>query len=131
MADQTPQSLDLTPEIVNIELQQGTDAVLEFQLTDGTGTAVDLSGDEVKFTAKDEFAGTVTIATKTNGTGQHSDPVEGKTVFVITKDDLTTTTPAEQILWRYEVRRVFAGTNREVIYIHGELVLMPSVGTDT
>ena len=67
MADSTPQTLDLTPEIISLEVQQATDVTIEFQLTDNTGTGVDLSLDSVKFTAKDAYAGTVKIATK----GQH------------------------------------------------------------
>ncbi len=128
MADQTPQALDLTPEIINIELQQGADATIEFQLLNGAGAVVDITLDSIKFTAKDAFAGTVKIATKTNGVGQHSDPLTGKTIFVLTKTDLTTLTPAEEVPWVYEIRRVFPSTGREVIYIHGDLTLAPSVG---
>lgn len=130
MADQTPQSLDLSPEIINIEVQQGTDATITFQLTDEDGAAVDITLDGVKFTAKDDFAGTVKIATKTNGSGQHADPTDGQTTFVLTKSDLTAASDTEEETWKYEVRRVFAGTGREVIYIHGDLVLKPSVGLD-
>jgi hypothetical protein len=130
MADQTPQSLDLSPEIINIEVQQGTDAPITFQLTDEDGTGVDITNDAVKFTAKDDFAGTVKIATKTNESGEHEDPATGQTTFVLTKTDLTATSDTEEETWKYEVRRVFAGTGREVIYIHGDLILKPSVGLD-
>lgn len=126
--DQTPQTLDLTPEIVHLDVQQGTDNAIEFQLTDNDGNPVDLTNDNVKFTARDEFGGTVTIATKTNSPGQHLDPANGKTIFVLTKTDLETLTPDSQTTWKYEVRRVFAATNYEVIYIHGNLILEPSVG---
>lgn len=128
MADQTPQTVDLTPEVIHLEVQQGTDNTLEFQLTDNDGVAVDLTLDAVKFTAKDGYGGTVTIATKTNTSGSHSDPTAGKTLFVLTKTDLTVATPDAEVDWVYEIRRVFFGTNREVIYIHGDLRLMPSVG---
>ena len=130
MADQTPQDLDLTPEIIDIELQQGADAVITFQLTDNAGTGVDITLDAVKFTAKDDFAGTVKIATKTNTAGQHTTPGSGETTFTLTKSDLTTLTPAEEETWKYEVRRIIAGSGREVIYIHGDLILKPSVGLD-
>lgn len=126
--DQTPQALDLTPEIINIELQQGADAPIEFELTDNAGGAVDLTLETVKFTAKDGFGGTVMIATKTNAPGSHSDPTAGKSIFVLSKLDLTTLTPTDQSLWYYEVRRVFTGSLREVIYIQGTLTLQPSVG---
>lgn len=131
MADQTPQSLDLTPEIINLEVQQGTDVTITFQLSDDDGVAVAITDDTVKFTAKDGFGGEVTIETKSNGPGQHEDPVDGTTTFVLTKTDLTTLTPTDQVGWKYEVRRVFAISLREVIYIHGDLLLMPSVGIST
>jgi hypothetical protein len=127
MADQTPQYLDLTPEIINIDVVQKTDATIEFQLTDGAGAAVDISNDDVKFTARTEFGGTATIATKTNGVGQHSTPGDGKTVFILTKANLTTVTPGDEVLWVYEVRRKFAGTLREVVYIQGNLKLTPAI----
>jgi hypothetical protein len=126
--DQTPQSLDLTPEIISIEVQQETDATITFQLTDEDGVGVDISLDSVKFTAKDDFAGTVKIATKTNAVGQHTDPLTGQTTFVLSKTDLTAALDTEEETWKYEVRRVFAGSGREVIYIHGDLILKPSVG---
>lgn len=130
MADQSPQYVDLTPEVINIDVQQGTDNPLEFQLTDNDGAAVDITSDAVKFTAKDFYGGEVTIATKTNSTGEHSTPSDGKTVFVLTKTDLTTLTPDSQVSWYYEVRRVFSGSGYEVIYIQGVLNLMASVGLD-
>jgi hypothetical protein len=130
MADQTPQYIDLTPEIINLDIPQGTDHPLEFQLTDNAGNAVDITNDSVKFTAKEAFGGDVTIATKTNGAGQHTTPGTGKTAFVLTRDDLTTDEPDSQVTWVYEIRRVFDGSNYEIVYIQGELRLMPSVGTD-
>ena len=126
--DQTPQSLDLTPEIINIECQQGTDITITFQLTNNAGVGEDITSDSVKLTAKDGFAGTAKIATKTNGPGQHTDPATGQTTFVLTKTDTTTTESDSQVIWKYEIRRVFAGSGREVVYIHGDLTLMPSVG---
>jgi hypothetical protein len=126
--DQTPQSLDLTPEIINIEVQQETDATITFQLTDDLGAGVDITLDSVKFTAKDDFAGTVKIATKTNAAGQHTDPVTGQTTFVLSKTDLVAAVDTEEETWKYEIRRVFAGSGREVVYIHGDLILKPSVG---
>lgn len=126
--DQTPTTLDLTPEIIHVEVQMGTDNELVVTLTNKTGTAVNITNDSVKFTAKSDFAGTNKIVTKTNGVGQHTDPASGKTTFVLTKTDLSTLTPADEETWKYEVRRVISGNNREVIYIHGDLILKPSVG---
>ena len=128
MADDTPQTIDLTPEIITIEAQQGTDVTLEFQLTDANGTAVDITNDTVDVTVKDDFDGNVKIATKSNGPSEHSDPANGKSIFVWTKTETTTSTPTEQVDWVYEVRRIFAGSGKEVIYIQGTLSLFPSVG---
>jgi hypothetical protein len=130
MADSTPQDLDLTPEIINIEVQFGTDNTITFQLTDEDGVGVDITLDSVKFTAKDELGGDVMIATKTNTVGQHTTPLTGETTFVLTKNNLTHASPQDQVIWKYEIRRVFAGNLREVIYIHGDLVIQPSVGLD-
>jgi hypothetical protein len=127
MADQTPTNLDLTPEVVNLEVQQGTDISIEVQLTRG-GLPVDITNDTVKITAKDEFAGTVKIATKSIGPGNHSDPANGKTAFAWTKLETMTTTPKDEVGWKWEVRRVLSGSGAEVVYIHGDLKLMPSVG---
>lgn len=128
MADSTPVTLDLTPEIVNLEIQQGTDVSVEVQLTNGAGTAVDITNDTIKVTAKDAFGGTITIPTKTITPGNHTTPLEGKTAFSWSKTETTTLTPADEVGWKWEVRRVLSGSNAEVVYIHGDLKLMPSVG---
>jgi hypothetical protein len=127
MADLTPTNLDLTPEIVNLEIQQGTTVGIEVQLTKG-GVPVDITNDTVKITAKDEFGGVLTIPTKTMGPGNHTDPVNGKTAFTWSKTETTTTTPKDEVGWKWEVRRVLSGSAAEVVYIHGDLKLMPSVG---
>jgi hypothetical protein len=127
MADQTPTNLDLTPEIVNLEIQQGTSVSIEVQLTRG-GSAVDITNDTIKITAKDEFGGVVTIPTKSIGPGNHTDPANGKTAFAWSKAETTTTTPKDEVDWKWEVRRVLSGSAAEVVYMHGDLRLMPSVG---
>ena len=124
--DQTPQSLDLTPEIVNLEAPQGTDVSIEIQLTNGSA-AVNITNDTGKITVKDAFGGTVKIPTISIPPGSHSDPTNGKTTFKWTKLQTTTTTPTDEITWKWEARRVFSSGD-EVVYIHGDLKLMPSVG---
>jgi hypothetical protein len=120
--------LSLIPEPINIAIKQGTDAVIEFQLLRENLTPVDLTAHAVKFTAKDTFGGDVRIATKTNASGGHSVPVDGKTIFTITKTDTTTATPADEVTWVYEVRLV-ESNGQESVYIDGELRLKPVVGT--
>jgi hypothetical protein len=128
MSDQTPTNLDLSPEVINLEIQQGTDVSIEVQLTNGTGAPVNITNDTIKITAKDEFGGVIKIATKTISPGNHSDPANGKTIFTWSKADTTTTTPKDEVDWKWEVRRVLSGSAAEVVYIHGDLKLMPSVG---
>jgi uncharacterized protein YccT (UPF0319 family) len=127
MADQTPQSLDLTPEVINLEVQQGTDVTLEVQLTNGSGAGVDITLDTVKITAKNEFAGTTMIPTITITPGNHTIPLSGKTQFTWTKAQTMTVTPQDLVFWKWEARRVFP-SGLEVVYIHGDLILQPSVG---
>jgi len=128
MADQTPTNLDLTPEIVNLEVQQGTDVSIEVQLTDGAGVAVNITNDTIKVTAKDAFGGTIKIPTKTISPGNHTDPTAGKTAFSWSKIETATSTSTDEVDWKWEVRRVLSGSGAEVVYIHGDLKLMPSVG---
>jgi hypothetical protein len=127
MADTTPQNLDLTPEVVNLEIQQGTDVTVEVQLT-RNGLPIDITNDTVKITAKDDWNGTTKIATKSLTPGIHTDPADGKTAFTWTRTETFSSTPKDVVIWKWEVRRVTSGSLLEVVYIHGDLVLAPSVG---
>lgn len=127
MSHLNPETIDLLPATVNIEAMQGTDITIEFQLQDGAGTAVDITNDTVEVTVKDAFGGTTKIPTITNSAGQHSDPTNGKTVITWAKED-TAPSPADQVDWVYEVRRVLSGSGKEVVYIQGTLSLFPTVG---
>jgi hypothetical protein len=121
-------TVSLLPADIDIYIEQGADSNLEFVLTDSAGTAVDITSDSVKFTAKDSWAGDTKIATKTNASGQHSDPSHGKTRFLLTKADTTTDDRTSNVTWRYEIRRVLATTNQEVVYMKGKLILARTVG---
>lgn len=125
--DLTPTTLDLTPQIVNLEVQQGTDVSIEIQLTNGS-TPIDITNDTIKVTAKDEFGGIIKIATITIGPGNHTTPSQGKTAFTWSKVNTTTPTPKDEVYWKWEARRVLSGSAAEVVYIHGDLILKPSVG---
>lgn len=119
--------LSLLPVVIDISVVQDSDNLIEFQLTDGSGNAVDITNDSVQFTARATHAGTLKIATKTNGVGDHSVPLAGKTQFNLSRTDLTTATLGLQVNWVYEVRRLIAGV-QEVVYVSGALILAPSVG---
>jgi hypothetical protein len=118
-------ALDILPATQDISVIRGTDNTIEFRLTDGAGTPVNITNDSVKFTVRTSAGGTVAVATKTNAAGQHFDPTQGKTRFKLTKTDLTETGVTSGLTrWSYEVRRIAAGD--EMVYIVGLLTLVPT-----
>lgn len=120
--------LKIVPAEVNLRVMRGTDNTIEFTLTDADEVAIDITNDTVKFTARDAYAGTVKIATKTNAPGGHSTPAGGKTRFKILRteiDDEAAETVATT--WLYEVRRILAGSSDEILYFQGELKILPAV----
>ncbi len=119
-------TIQALPATIHIEVQQETDQYMEFQLTDGTN-AVDLTLDTVKLTARDSLGGTIKVQ-KTNPSGSHSAPLLGKTMFLLSKTDLTTGSRASSAEWVYEVRRIMGGSNQELVYMQGKLSLRPVVG---
>lgn len=122
-------TLSLTAAPVDIEIEQGSDSAIEFQLTKN-GAAIDISNDDVRFTAKDAYGGTTTIATKTNGVGEHSVPVDGKTIFILTTEDTTVAgQEGYQVTWYYEVRRFDPDSELDIVHLKGKLILKPMVGT--
>jgi hypothetical protein len=116
------------PQANDLEVYIGTDNVLTFVLTDADGRPVDITTDEVKFTARDWYAGTATIATKTNGVGQHLAPTNGQTQFTLTHAELTAAgSSVRPTQWLYEVRRVAASTSYETVHATGRLTVRPAV----
>lgn len=118
-----------TPTDKNISITRNTDNDLEFIIKDDLGAVIDITNDTVKFTAVDSFAGPTRIATKTNGVGQHSDPTNGKTKFVIAKEDIDDEVSRSiDTVWIYEVRRIKAGAGSdEFVHYMGKLTVKPSV----
>lgn len=124
--------LDLVPDPTNMEVFSDTDNVVEFQLLDATDpdnpVPIDITNDTVKFVARDTHEGTEKIPTKSNGPGNHSDAVNGKTQFLLAKTELDLSNAGVTETWVYEVRRIIAGSGYEVIYIWGDLKVKPQVG---
>ena len=125
--------LDLVPDKTDLEVFSNTDNVIEFQLLDATDpdnpVPIDITNDDVQFVARDTEEGEdIKISTKTNTVGEHSTPASGKTQFHLTKSELSLTIPTQSETWRYEVRRIIAGSNYEVIYIWGDILVKPQVG---
>lgn len=124
-------TLSLTPANYTIELVQGVDSVIEFQILRG-GLPVDITNDTIDFTARDGYGGTVTIATKQNLPGQHTDPTNGKTVFLLSRTDTRVVgSEGYDVRWVYEVRRIMASSGYQMVHISGDLVLKAMVGTSS
>lgn len=126
-------TLSLLPAEIDLEIEQGADSTIEFQLKryeDGVWIDEDITNDSVKLTAKDDFGGTTTITTKVNTSGQHTSPTEGKTRFKLTKAETSTGDAGSNVIWRYEIRRVLANTD-EIVYMKGKMTLAKTVGTGT
>jgi len=119
--------LDASPVKIDLRVPDGTDVDVEFQLTDGTDP-INITSDDVMFTAKSVPQGVVKVATKTNGVGDHSSPAIGKTVFALTRTELALADEEVPETWAYEVRRSSGGKER--VYISGVLRVGPMVGTD-
>lgn len=137
--------LDITPTEIDLVITRGADQSLAFRLTDRGGRAssgahpsvgdddgevVDITLDNVKFTAKDKLGGTVKIATKTK-VPPHTDNTNGLTTVEIDKTEIDDEASAtESVDWVYEVRRVIGGgTGDEVVHIAGKLTVEPVAGT--
>src|SRR5512133_1243361 len=94
--------VSLLPAVIDIEVVQGTDNIIEFQLTDSAGVAVDITSDTVEFTARDSYGGTQKIHLD-NGVGEHYEPLQGKTRFTLDKTLTATAAPTEPAGYVYEV----------------------------
>jgi hypothetical protein len=126
--------LNLVPDEVDLELLQGDDIPIEFQILTvndaGAVVPIDISNDTIKFTARDFKGGAVTIATKSNVPGQHIDPATGKTTFILTATDTKVIgQEGSRVKWVYEVRRVDGATGRQTTHFQGKLILDGMVGT--
>ena len=123
--------LTVGPTIIDIDVIQGTDALLTFQYekkVNGVWVPVDITNDRIKFTARDSDGGVITINTKTNVPGDHVDPSNGKTLFRLTQTD-TLSDPTSKVVWSYEVRHIDE-SDREFVFVKGRLNLLPTVGEE-
>jgi hypothetical protein len=116
------------PTELNLYVARGTDNSLSFTIKNDSGTAIDITNDTITFTAREDFAGPTKIPTKSNGVGQHSDPTNGITVFVVAKEDIDDEAfPAKDSVWKYEVRRIASGSGDEFVHYQGNFTVKPSV----
>lgn len=122
------------PDEVDIRIVRGTDNSIDFILLNNLdasgGTPLDITNDTVKFTARADFGegSTVKIPTKTNGPGQHEDPVNGRTQFTIARTEIDGEADEDQeTVWFYEVRRIAATTLTQNVHLQGKLLITPAV----
>lgn len=129
-------SVSFLPIKLDINIKKGTDQTLRFQLTDGSslqgtgGNPIDITLDDIKFTAKDGYAGTCKIATITALAGTHPNPTNGEFLVALSSADTALASSNVTTCWLYEIRRVIGGgAGDEVVYMEGNLFVEPAVGT--
>ena len=69
-----------------LEIIRGDDTNLEVSFTDENDVAVDISNDNLVFTAKSDFTSSGVISVSV-ASGEHSDPTNGKTNILLSHDD--------------------------------------------
>lgn len=107
----------------------GTNVSLLFTLQDKDGKAVDITTDSVQLTVRTDYGGSV-VFSQANGTGQHSTPAQGQTIFILPRDTIAAAVLARgTTTWVYEVRRV-DGAN-EYVHVYGEMLFDAAVGASS
>lgn len=108
-----------------VSIPYGTDNELVVTITDGDGRAIPINNDTVTITVKDERGGNL-IFEKTNGPGEHCEPSQGTTIFVLTPSDTEAADPYVRTVWLFEIRRVTGGGE---IYAHifGDFLVEPTI----
>lgn len=125
-------TVDLQPVEVDIYVEQESDNVIRFQLKKLSGVTwvpEDISLDTVVFTVRDDFGGTLMFQYE-NEPADHSDGVNGYTDFALLRTDLDPGDRTSDYTWKYEVRRIIAVTEEEIVYLKGKLKMMRTVGMD-
>lgn len=116
----------VVPSVVDLQLVIDADTTFEFILTDGNCEPVDITNDSVIFTVRDYPGGTLKLQ-KTNASGEHSTPAQGKTEFTVARTDITDTLTDKHTKWVYEARRIQA-SGAESVHIEGDFTVNLSVG---
>lgn len=106
-----------------LEIIRGDDTTLHTTFTDEYGVAVDISGANLVFTAKNDFDSVVAI-TKTMASGLHTDPTHGITDIML-GHAITNVDPGD---YYYDIELTFGnGTVNSVEY--GKLIVKPDITT--
>jgi len=119
---------DALPTAQCIEILADTDTELRFRLTDSDGKSIDISLDQVDFTARDTIEG-VELLTYSNAPGEHEDAGNGITAFTVLRADINgALDPADESAdWVYEVRRI-RPAGQQYVHIQGQFLVRPSIG---
>jgi len=127
-------TIALLPVRYDLLVTRGTDNPFEFEfLNPVTGVAIDLTLATVRLTAREStvsppvYNGTVKLD-KSNTPGSHSAPLAGKTVFTLTRSELTDSPNVNSVSqWLYEVRLYPTGlAGSQQVWFAGNLYLNPT-----
>jgi len=117
--------ISIVPVQIDLEVTYKTNFSIECVLLND-GEPVDITTDSVRLTVRDYKGGTAKIQ-KTNTTGEHAEPTNGKTIFDIAPADFVDDQTDENVDWVYEVRRITSG-NEEYVHIQGDFIVKLAVG---
>lgn len=126
-------NIDILPTCQDVILKEGTTATLDIVLSNtpiedpDIFIAADLTSSTVILTAKDNDD--VVVLAKTNTPGNHSSPLEGRTIFTINVADTIGLIPAGKSSenFKYEVRRTEVG-GQEYVHLEGKIIISEAVG---
>lgn len=119
--------ISIVPENIALEVTYKTNFSIECVLLND-GEKVDISADSVRLTVRDYKEGAVKIQ-KTNASGEHTDPTNGKTTFDIAPADFVDVQDDETVNWVYEVRRIQPSPgDEETVHLMGDFIVKLAVG---
>jgi len=109
--------------MANLSVFRANDKTFTLTLTNSSGTAIDITGDTIKFVVKatDDNAGAEVIAKEITS---HTDPTAGKTEIVLTDTD-TTVASADYF---YEIRRI-SSASIDTTLAKGKFIVIENLTT--
>ena len=92
--------------MIVLTMHRGDDKIYELTVTNKqTGNAVDITGCTITWTWKEEKEDASYFLQKSNGPGEHSDPMNGKTEFTIDAADTASLTAKMTYFWDVEITK--------------------------
>jgi hypothetical protein len=113
---------------VDIELTRGTTNPIEVTFTNPIlGENYNIAADTILMTVKESYTAAVAFLTKTNLPGEHSAPLDGKTIIIISKAEIEDA-PNEgtlRVLY-YEIRRIVPAPASDTVFFSGYFKIYPT-----